>query len=318
MDISSAPIIADVTVDGKPRKVVAQPSKQGFLYVFDRVTGKPIWDFEERAVEMGTVPGEWYSPTQPFPTKPPAYSRNGISIDDLIDFTPAMREEAKKLITKYKIGPVFTPPVESKAEGPWATLVSSLSGSNWMGGSIDPEKRDEVRCRRCVQQPFTAARACGVYEGALRNSVLALKRQPYLPRRLVDLLADTSRRVPLQQSSRIIPVPLHPERESARGFNQALVMSRALSNSIGLPVDDTSLVRIAHSERYRAGLDAKGRQDTVENSFAIRYPRLIVGENILLVDDVFTTGATVSSCADVLLAAGAGQVFVLTIARPSW
>ncbi len=186
------------------------------------------------------------------------------------------------------------------------------------GGSIDPEKRDEVRCRRCVQQPFTAARACGVYEGALRNSVLALKRQPYLPRRLVDLLADTSRRVPLQQSSRIIPVPLHPERESARGFNQALVMSRALSNSIGLPVDDTSLVRIAHSERYRAGLDAKGRQDTVENSFAIRYPRLIVGENILLVDDVFTTGATVSSCADVLLAAGAGQVFVLTIARPSW
>jgi predicted amidophosphoribosyltransferase len=95
-------------------------------------------------------------------------------------------------------------------------------------------------------------------------------------------------------------------------------MCRALSNSIGLPVDDTSLVRIAHSERYRAGLDAKGRQDTVENSFAIRYPRLIAGENILLVDDVFTTGATVSSCADVLLAAGAGEVFVLTIARPAW
>ncbi len=154
MDISSAPIIADVTVDGKPRKVVAQPSKQGFLYVFDRVTGKPIWDFEERAVEMGTVPGEWYSPTQPFPTKPPAYSRNGISIDDLIDFTPAMREEAKKLITKYKIGPVFTPPVESKIDGPLATLTlgTASGGTNWPGASYDPDNHNVIAyaCNACV------------------------------------------------------------------------------------------------------------------------------------------------------------------------
>ena len=92
MDISSAPILADITVDGKPVKAVAQPSKQGFLYVFDRLTGKPIWPIPERPVEVGNVPGEWYSATQPIPTKPAAYSRNGVSIDDLNDFTPALRE----------------------------------------------------------------------------------------------------------------------------------------------------------------------------------------------------------------------------------
>ena len=95
MDISSAPILADITVDGKPVKAVAQPTKQGFLYVFDRITGKPIWPIPERSVEVGNVPGEWYSPTQPIPTKPAAYSRNGVSIDDLIDFTPALRDRLK-------------------------------------------------------------------------------------------------------------------------------------------------------------------------------------------------------------------------------
>ena len=184
------------------------------------------------------------------------------------------------------------------------------------GGVIAPSKRDQVRCRRCEHQPFTTARACGVYEGALRQSALALKRQPYLPRRLVDLLTDASRRGPLQQSTLIVPVPLHRQRESSRGFNQAEILSSALSESISLPVDKVSLVRTRHSDRYRAGLDAKGRRDTVENSFAVRYPRLVAGENILLVDDVFTTGATVSCCANALISAGAKDVFVLTIARP--
>src|SRR5439155_13616961 len=141
MDISSAPILADITVDGKPLKAVAQPSKQGFLYVFDRVTGKPIWPMPERPVEKGSVPGEWYSPTQPIPTKPPAYSRNGVSKDDLIDFTPALRDQALTLASKYHLGPVYTPPVESKAEGPLATwtLGTAGGGTNWPGGSYDPE-----------------------------------------------------------------------------------------------------------------------------------------------------------------------------------
>jgi len=141
MDISSAPILADVMVDGKPRKVVAQPSKQGFLYVFDRITGKPIWPIEERPVEQGNTPGEWYSPTQPFPTKPPAYARNGVSIDDLIDFTPQMRDQAKSIVSKYHLGPVFTPPIVSQIDGPLATLTlgTASGGTNWPGASYDPE-----------------------------------------------------------------------------------------------------------------------------------------------------------------------------------
>jgi len=141
MDISSAPILADINVNGRAIKAVAQPTKQGFLYVFDRVTGKPVWDMEERPVEKGTVPDEWYSPTQPFPTKPPAYSRNGVSTDDLINFTPAMRDQALTIISKYHIGPVFTPPVESKLGGPLATLTlgTASGGTNWPGASYDPE-----------------------------------------------------------------------------------------------------------------------------------------------------------------------------------
>src|SRR5438094_573565 len=126
-DISSAPILADITVDGKPVKAVAQPTKQGFLYVFDRVTGKPVWPIPERPVEVGNVPGEWYSHTQPIPTKPPAYSRNGVLIDDLIDFTPALRERAKEIASKYHLGPVFTPPTASKLEGPLGTLTMATA-----------------------------------------------------------------------------------------------------------------------------------------------------------------------------------------------
>jgi quinoprotein glucose dehydrogenase len=141
MDISSAPILADINVNGRAIKAVAQPTKQGFLYVFDRVNGKPVWDMEERPVEKGTVPGEWYAPTQPFPTKPPIYSRNGVSTDDLIDFTPAMRDAALTIVAKYHIGPVYTPPVESKIGGPLATLTmgTASGGTNWPGASYDPE-----------------------------------------------------------------------------------------------------------------------------------------------------------------------------------
>src|SRR4029077_4337824 len=92
----------------------------------------------KKPVERGTVPGEWYAPTQPFPTKPPAYDRQGISKDDLIDFTPELRAEAEKMVGMYRIGPVFTPPVVSKIEGPLSTLTSGFA-TNWPGGSYDPE-----------------------------------------------------------------------------------------------------------------------------------------------------------------------------------
>ena len=141
MDIPCAPILADITVNGRTVKAVAQPTKQAVLYVFNRETGEPIWPIVERPVEKGTVPGEWYSPTQPFPTKQLSYDRNGVSINDLIDFTPELRAEAVKLVARYKLGPIFTPPVVSKLEGPIATLTlgTSTGGTNWPGGSYDPE-----------------------------------------------------------------------------------------------------------------------------------------------------------------------------------
>jgi quinoprotein glucose dehydrogenase len=141
MDIPCAPMLVDITVNGRTVKAVAQPTKQAFLYIFDRVTGKPIWPIEERPVEQSTVPGEKTSPTQPFPTKPPAYDLQGASIDDLIDFTPELRAEAIKLVSKYKLGPVFTPGVVSRPEGPYGTLGLTYQGggTNWPGGSYDPE-----------------------------------------------------------------------------------------------------------------------------------------------------------------------------------
>ncbi len=140
-DLASAPILADINVGGKAIKAVAVPTKQGILYTFDRLTGTPVWPFEEKPVEKGEVPGEWYSPTQPIPSKPVAYAKNGTSIDDLIDFTPELHAQAVAIASKYKLGPVFTPPVVSKAEGPLGTLARGPTngGSNWPGGALDPE-----------------------------------------------------------------------------------------------------------------------------------------------------------------------------------
>ncbi len=140
-DIPCAPILYDAVINGKTVKAVAQPTKQGWVYVLDRVTGQPIWPIEERAVEKGDVPGEWYSPTQPFVTKPPAFERQGVTVADLIDFTPELRAEALKLVSRYKMGPIFTPPVVSKVEGPLGTLMlpNVTGGANWQGGALDPE-----------------------------------------------------------------------------------------------------------------------------------------------------------------------------------
>ena len=141
MDIPCAPILADIRVNGRTIKAVAQPTKQAFLYVFDRVTGQPVWPIEERPVPQGDTPGEKYSATQPFPTRPAAYARQGLSVDDLIDFTPELRAEALKTVAPYRLGPIFTPPVVSRADGPIATLAmaNQAAATNWPGGSYDPE-----------------------------------------------------------------------------------------------------------------------------------------------------------------------------------
>jgi quinoprotein glucose dehydrogenase len=140
-DIPCAPILVDIPVNGKIVKALAQPTKQAFLYVLDRTNGKPIWPIPEVKVEKGNVPGEWYAPTQPIPSKPPGYDVQGVKMDDLIDFTPELRAEAVKLVSNWKIGPLFTPPVLSTDDGPLGTLVAPgiNGGTNWPGGCYDPE-----------------------------------------------------------------------------------------------------------------------------------------------------------------------------------
>jgi glucose dehydrogenase len=140
-DLPCAPILGTITVDGRQIRALAQPSKQGFLYVFDRTNGRPVWPIEERPVPKGDVASEWYSPTQPFPTKPAAFERQGVTVDDLIDFTPELRAEALKIAGNYKLGPIYTPPVASRWPGPLGTLISptATGGANWQGGSFDPE-----------------------------------------------------------------------------------------------------------------------------------------------------------------------------------
>ena len=220
LDISSAPLLADINVNGRAIKAVAVPSKQNFLYVFDRVTGEPVWPIEERPVPRGDVPGETYSPTQPFPTKPPVYARNFVNIpDDIIDFTPELRAQALSQLSRYKPGPLFNPPILGTNDG----LLGSLSignlggGTNWPGGGYDPELHiafapasnaginshslvtppegfSDIRYVRGVaasrsskcSDPGTAARRIRLAQSRRRREAQELRnclRQPWLPKR---------------------------------------------------------------------------------------------------------------------------------------
>lgn len=142
-DLPAAPILADIRVDGRPIKAVVQLTKQAFAFVFDRTTGKPVWPIEERPVPTSNTPGERTARTQPFPTKPPPFDRQGVSVDDLIDFTPELRAQALELMKYYRIGPLFTPPT-IRGTGPDGVrgtlqLPGSVGGGDWQGGAFDPE-----------------------------------------------------------------------------------------------------------------------------------------------------------------------------------
>lgn len=145
-DIPCAPVLADITVAGRAIKAVAQPTKQGFVYVFDRQTGQPVWPIEERPVPQSTVSGERTSPTQPFPTKPPAYERQGFSLDELIDFTPELKAEAIKIVSQYKIGPLFTPGIEAGENGKKGLLYVP-NGANWVALRSIPRQASSTSSR---------------------------------------------------------------------------------------------------------------------------------------------------------------------------
>lgn len=142
-DNASAPTLGDITVGGKRIKAVMQPNKNGFLFVFDRVTGKPVWPIVEKPVPQGILPGEATSPTQPFPTKPPAFDQQGVTAEDLMDFTPALHQQALKFMEHYVSGPLFTPPSldDDPATGKKGSLdaPSAWGSGNWNTGAFDPE-----------------------------------------------------------------------------------------------------------------------------------------------------------------------------------
>jgi quinoprotein glucose dehydrogenase len=141
-DSSAEPILADINVDGKAIQAVALPGKQAFLYVFDRVTGKPVWPIEEKPVQQSDVPGEKTSPTQPFPTKPPPYSRNVLHVpDDLIDFTPELRAQAKDVLARYRVAGMYDPALIGDPKGLLGAINigNGAGGTNWNGAGYDPE-----------------------------------------------------------------------------------------------------------------------------------------------------------------------------------
>ena len=173
----------------------------------------------------------------------------------------------------------------------------------------------QVFCHRCDTDEYDLARSVGLYEKALAVSVLNLKKQPFLPLRLQKLTSDCFENSPFQDADLIFPVPLSKQRLRERGFNQARIISQIIAKNAGLTIDELSLQRTRHTEKHRAGMDEKARFESVQNAFEIKRPRIVKGKNILLVDDVFTSGATVSGCAQTLKESGANKVYVLTIAR---
>ncbi|MGE0674097.1 MAG: pyrroloquinoline quinone-dependent dehydrogenase [Methylibium sp.] len=136
-DLPAAPNLMDLTVDGRKIKAAVQVTKQGFVFAFDRVNGKPIWPIEEKAVPQSTVPGEKSSPTQPFPSKPAPFVQQGVTEDDLIDLTPKLKEEAKKILARYNYGPLYFPPTLDKAGT--LEVPGVLGGASWVGAAHNPK-----------------------------------------------------------------------------------------------------------------------------------------------------------------------------------
>jgi ComF family protein len=175
--------------------------------------------------------------------------------------------------------------------------------------------RSTVQCRACGDQHYDRAVAVGIYEQGLSASLLRLKRVPHIPKRLKRLLVVSVERLPMDDSWVVIPVPLSPRRLQERGFNQAAVIGSIVSKAAGVALDESSVRRKVHTKMHRVGMDKKARAMTVKNAFEVTRPRLIENRNILLVDDILTSGETASTCAKILKKSGAATVNVFTVAR---
>lgn len=175
--------------------------------------------------------------------------------------------------------------------------------------------RRGASCHRCTEQHYDRAVAAGVYEFALAAVLLELKKTPNAPDRLNRLVRSATEMLEISTKTLIIPVPLSARRRVERGYNQAEILARSVARLSGNDLDALSLVRKTHTPMHRTAMDRKARESTVKNAFEINRPKLIDGKSILLVDDIFTSGATVSSCANVLKKHGAASVSVLTLAR---
>lgn len=170
------------------------------------------------------------------------------------------------------------------------------------------------RCQRCEGHSFDRAFSVGIYEHALKACVLSLKRVPVIPRRLRDEFSNALTRITLDRCV-VIPTPLSARRLRERGFNQAAIIARVAAKLSGNTFDEATLLRKSHSLMHRAGMDKKAREVTVKNAFAVVRPNLIEGRTVLLIDDVLTSGATASACAEILKKNGACEVNLLTAAR---
>jgi ComF family protein len=196
------------------------------------------------------------------------------------------------------------------------TKTSDRAACDKCGAPLYGHAARRELCGTCAAFPFSAARCCGTYSGALEASIIFLKSQPHIARRLREMISGTvSNHLHALTSDIIMPVPLHRSRMRERGFNQAKIIARVIARDFRMRLDDRTLVRARPTERHRIGLDAVDRKKSVEGAFSVLRPAMVESRSVLLVDDLFTTGSTVSAASTALLEAGARRVNVLTIAR---
>lgn len=244
----------------------------------------------------------------------------------------AAREEMWRLLVDALVSVVFPQactlcgrPVEGLAEGItcslcWQAMPDLAAHARCPRCHaplmIIPPTSENARCRRCEGLTLDLLRFVGPYEGALRANVLRLKTQPQVCRRLREMIGEVVRREPLfHQAEVVIAVPLHPERQRERGYNQAELIARIVARALALPVATDVLHRVRYTLPHRAGMDTIQRARSVSGAFAVRAPQRITDKIVLLVDDVFTTGATLNECARVLREAGARALSGFTVAR---